>query len=1585
MLQELTNEQKELLLKVQSYADSTELKKFISLIYEPLPYEEMKDFDPEYLFKTAKSTFQLLQQRTPGQCKVSIFKPDKNEDLVVLEVINDDVSFLVDSLSNQLKFEDFDIHLIAHPSIALKRDAEHNLVSLDESSSYKEAIMQFHLSKWVNDEYYPQLIKRIEDILECVNHSVQDWGAMKQEMANAKQYITEFKALSKEQSAEMLSFLDWLIEGNFIFLGVYRSKAENKEIIAIEESKLGLTKAHLYPITKELLDEQYSDQDVLFFRKWDTRSVVHRTAHMDHIIIKKFDNKGKCIEAYNFIGFFTSSVYYQSVRNIPLIRTKINSIIKRYGYAESSHNCKELVTALEGFPRGELIQMSEDELYDTATGTVSLMLMPRVKLFLRRDRADKFISCLIFIPRNRFSTDIREAIEKILCRAFNGFVSKQYVNISESQLARMQILVRTQPNSIPAYNINELEELIKQVVSSWNDELYLSLQRRYNKKDAKAKYNVFKDAFDIKYTSTFSAKQSVHDIDMIELAENENKVKFDLYQSRYNDKDIIELKIYSPDVELPLSSTLPILEHLGFFALDVVTYPIHLKNIEIERTFWIYHFHLQSKMLDLQLSATAKQNLIALLDKAWAKEIEDDRFNSLALYCELSWRQIDMLRAYAKYFKQIGFPLMPQFIVDALVNNQNIVKSLVEYFEAKFDPNTSQGKPQLEILMEKINSDLVAVRSILEDKVLRAYLNIITATKRTNYYQPYKNGLIKEYISFKIASSEVLDIPEPKPFMEIWVCSKRFEAIHLRGGKVARGGLRWSDRSEDFRTEVLGLMKAQMTKNAVIVPMGSKGGFIVKRNAGDMTRDEWLQEGIACYKLFLSGLLDVTDNVVDSKIIPPINVLRHDEDDPYLVVAADKGTATFSDYANRVSKDYGFWLGDAFASGGSAGYDHKKMAITAKGAWVSVEQHFRELNRKIRIEPFSVVGIGDMSGDVFGNGMLLSKNIKLVAAFNHMHIFLDPNPEVLISFEERKRLFELPRSQWSDYNSQLLSEGGAIHNRSEKFITISKQMMQVLDVQRDTFTPDNLIKAILSAPVDLLWNGGIGTYVKSSLETNEMIGDKANDSLRINGKDLRCLLVGEGGNLGFTQRGRIEYAKHGGKINTDGIDNSAGVDCSDHEVNIKIAFSDIIHADEISIKERDAILDQMTDTVAELVLEDNHNQTRIISIEEDMGKKKLDQHAWLIKTMETKGELDRGLEFLPTSEELSALKVEGGKLTRPEIAVLIAYSKNSIVRMLADYDFSRDKFFEKILTSYFPNILVEKFHNAILNHKLKNEIIATVLTNRFVNRLGCSFFHQLIESTGVSPITLVKAFAVMMEIFEIKEYWDEVERLSGIVPADIKLQLFQELQKFLERNITWLLRRNNNFDDISSIVAFYKTKVHTLWLEHRSVATEAMLHEIEDFKKRFADYQDSTAVVEKIAFLKVMGAACDIAMLAAEVNEDVLKIGKIFYTLGEKMHIHWMLEQAKQVNYNQYVENIALRSLIAEIEDLQIALVRKELYIQREDKNLVSDNADSYCLIKPAACANFDQFIMELKGSSAESWIALLIVVIKRLKEFLDA
>lgn len=1564
--------------KVVERISNSQAKEFARILYSEVSNDDIANIDADHLAKAALSTFKLFTRRDKTETLINLYRPHDESDMAILEIVNLDVPFLIDSITNELKSQQHEIHLIVHPTMRVKRDGTGKFIDFDSEGS-KEDVMQYHLSNWNDKEKDAQLIARVKKIMECINFAVSDWRKMTARMTECIDVMRESTIIKRhEMRDESIAFLEWLVANHMVFLGCVDYELKGNLLVPVIQTELGVIRSDHYQLGEILVDENVQTHDPLIIRKWDQKSIVHRTAHLDQIIIKSFDNRGRVSGAMVFFGLYTSSVYYQSVRNIPLMRKKVQTVIQRYGYPEASHNCKELITAMESFPRGELLQMSIDDLYNTATGIVSLSLIPRIKVFMRKDQYQKFISCIIFIPDKKFSTEARTVIEDIVLKHIGGSISKRYVQIGESALARLQLMISTAGGKLRKINPEVIERDIVKALTNWHDELNTALQIKYPKRLGVSIFQKYRDAFDVKYRANFAGSQAVHDIRMVEEAISLKEVRFDLYISSKGEggKDFIQLKIYSPQNELALSSTLPIIENLGLFALEVQTYQVNPD--EAQGKVFIHHFRLTTRVESLDLDVSIQDSVKEALEQIWAKRIDDDEFNSLILTAGLSWREANMLRAYFKYLKQTNFTHGQHFTLEALTNNRAITYKLVRLFNLKFDASKKLDLKHIEKEINEIKNDLDNIKSVQEDRIVRSYLQVILATKRTNFFQLDEQGRNKDYVSFKIASAEVLDLPNPRPFREIFVYSTRFEAIHLRGGKVARGGLRWSDRKEDFRTEVLGLMKAQMTKNSVIVPVGSKGGFVLKKVTPAHGRDEFMNEGVACYKLFLSGLLDITDNIVDGKIVAPKSVVRHDEDDPYLVVAADKGTATFSDYANSVSEQYGFWLGDAFASGGSAGYDHKKMGITARGGWICVEGHFEAMGIDISKQEFTCVGIGDMSGDVFGNGMLLSKCTRMIAAFNHAHIFIDPNPDAAKSFAERKRLFDKPRSQWTDYDSKLISKGGAIFDRKEKLITISVEAQKALGVTESKFTPDDLIKAILTAPVDLLWNGGIGTYVKAKTQTHEQIGDKSNDALRINGGELRCKVVGEGGNLGFTQLGRIEYSKNGGRINTDFIDNSAGVDCSDHEVNLKIATSDEMRAGRIKRADRDKLLEKMTDDVAQLVLQDNYKQSQILTIEQ-ANRVKVNSHAWLIRFLESRSELDRNIEFLPSQEDMAQLISDKHGLTRPELAVLLAYAKNSIYAMLVKQDFSQDKFFAQYLHNYFPTAFKKQFPALIENHKLKNEIIATVLTNDFVNMMGCTFFHQMYDDTGVAPLDIIKAFVIARESFKIDQYWHAIETLDAATPSELRINLFNRIQTFMERNILWLLK-HGQIGDLDKTIKDYNTAFSTI---AKKIHTYVSSAHNSDFEARIAPFEGTKKlheVARSVFTLKLMLATFDIYTISKAVKKDLESTAKIYFQVGEKMHLRWLITQARSFVPRQYVQIVAMRMLIGEMQDVFMKLTTDEIKGGQLLKSCHDDKSDLGHKYK-----KYNAYIDELKeGDTSDAFVSKLTIAVSKVKLFVE-
>lgn len=1561
------------------------LPEFIRQFYAHLPAEEFNHAEPQEWFNIANSMVKFAAFRKASEPKIRVYNPDIehhgwSSPYTIIEMVNNDMPFLVDSITAELNRQGFKIYEIVHPIMYMKRDASGELIevlSVEDAARDPEAaiesIMHFQVSTIGTQSALEALEAGLYYILKNVYHAVQDWRPMLGQLEQLMQQLPK-AFLQQEYSSETIAFLKWLSEDNFTFLGCvsYHISAASRARTPITNSEKGIFHVMGKELHRTIARHEIESESrgvMVEIGKINKMSPVHRSAYLDYIKVTVNMGNGADIEEHYFLGLFTSIVYYQSATLIPLIRKKIDAVLRRSGFNPTSHTGKELVTILQAFPRDELFQYSEEELYHTCMGILALLVRPRVRAFIRIDHTKQFTHCMIFVPRERFSTAIGEKIQQMVMKLCGGTMANQAVLLSDSLLARWHFIIHT-PEAVTEIPIETIEDSIEALTGRWDDAMRLILMNQYGAKKGEILASFYEGAFPVAYKDKFTAEMTVKDILKIEQAFTEQRVTFDIQDT--HEENIWQLKIYSPEQHLPLSTILPILEHMSFFILDEHAFQIQGSKGEknTARTCWLHLLRLKpSQSVHIGLSAV-KPLIEEALFRIWQKDAQDDGFNMLIIAAGLTWRQTALLRGFSKYLRQIRFPYSELYIQEVLVKYPSLTGAIISLFEARFCPDLLQPRDtQCQHILHTIQKGMLNVKSSSEDKVLKRMVELCQAITRTNYYQRDLDGQFKPYISFKCDSQKVQDLPLPKPYAEIFVCSPRVEAIHLRGGKVARGGLRWSDRSEDFRTEVLGLVKAQMAKNAVIVPVGSKGGFVVKQPPQE-DREALLKEAIFCYQTFLRGLLDITDNFVNGTVTPPLHVIRHDEDDPYLVVAADKGTATFSDIANAIAREYHFWLDDAFASGGSAGYDHKKMGITARGAWVSVERHFRELNIDIQCTDFTVVGIGDMSGDVFGNGMLLSQHIQLVGAFNHIHIFIDPNPDAAKSFAERKRLFELPRSTWMDYDRSLISEGGGIFERSAKSIPISAAMKERFGLTQDEISPELLIQALLKAPIDLLWNGGIGTYVKASDETNEMVGDKTNDLLRINGRELRCKVVGEGGNLGFTQRGRIEYARKGGCINTDAIDNSAGVDCSDHEVNIKICLTRAIQLKLLKPDDRNPLLEAMTDSVAALVLRDNQLQTQALSMAQSQGIKLMELQARLIGILEKEGILDRHLEFLPSESEISRRLASQEPFTRPELAVQLAYSKLSIYNHLLNSTFPDEPYLEQDLLNYFPEIMQEKFAQAIKEHPLRREIIATIASNSIVNRAGSMFFHLSQEDTGLKGCDIARAYIIARDAFELEALWKEIEALDGKVPVSVQMDLFWESKRLLQRIIFWLLRNAPQPLDMGALVAEITPAVSSIKRHlQESLVGEAKLL----FEKRRETYISEgvpAKVATQVASLSALASACDLVQILQQQNVPYEQVARVYFAVGTRFQLVWLRSAINQLNAENYWQRLSLQTLLEDMFDQHRRLAAE---IVKEGSNL-----EEWCTDHEKQVARYDEFLALLKSQDAPEF-AMLVVAAKRL------
>ncbi|MFM6972899.1 MAG: NAD-glutamate dehydrogenase, partial [Alphaproteobacteria bacterium] len=1546
-------------------------------------------------------------QKKSTNFNIKIYNPTKANDgfespYTIIEIVNKDMPFLVDSSVNFLDKQSIKINNIIHPVFKIKRNIDGSFVNFDKSG-VDESLIQLHLDKITNESEINLLKENLSKIIDTIALVVGDFESMQELVKKANSQIINAKKISNEQEVNQYQeFLNWVLSGNFILLGSkefdIKKNNSSHELVEVANSASGVFKSKYADFLPEVVNaspqevgDSINQPFVIEVIKSRYRSKIHRSTNAERIRVQKISNDGKVVGEFRFIGLFTSNVYYSSVFSIPLLKNKISHVIEKSEYVKGSHNYKDLISILESYPRDELFQISEDDLLKNSTGIVSIAGRSIVKFFARKDKFSRFVSCLIYTPRDRTNSDVREKIKGYLCEVFNGEIADSFLQITESNLIRFHVIVRTN-KGIPSFDENHIEQEIVKITKVWSDELVEALKNKFENELRIVLYPKYKNSFSVSYVDRFDAKTASDDIEFIEQSFAKHAPIFKLNQNIDNcEKEITELKIYSPHQEIILSSIMPVLDSFGLNVIKEHTYLINVeedaKNRSIKKA-WIHYFKVEiSKNNDVKFSSELKQNFENAIEALWHHKTKIGALNKLIILCNFSWKQVFMLRALSKYLYQAGFKINQSNVAECFARNSLICKKLVELFELKFDPNLkinhSERLSKVEVLTKEINEHLINIKDVNDDAIIKRFLAVINACLRTNFYQTDANGEFKGYVSFKFDCKKIPNLPLPLPYAEIFVYSPRVEAVHLRGGKVARGGLRWSDRHEDFRTEVLGLMKAQMTKNAVIVPVGSKGGFVVKSDTSKMTREEYQKEGVECYKTFLRGLLDVTDNVIDNKIIHPQNVVMHDPADPYLVVAADKGTATFSDIANSVSIEYNFWLGDAFASGGSAGYDHKKMGITAKGAWISVMRHFREFGIDIQNHDFTVMGIGDLSGDVFGNGMLLSKHIKLVGAFNHMHIFLDPNPNPQESFKERERMFNLPRSTWMDYDKSKISKGGGIFERSAKSIKLTPEIQELLKISDDELAPIEIMKAMLKASVDLLWNGGIGTYVKSSDETHQDVGDKANDLLRINGDELNCKVVGEGGNLGFTQKGRIEFAKKGGRVNSDAMDNSAGVDCSDHEVNIKIALISALKSKKINLEERNKMLEAMTDEVSNLVLLDNKLQTQAISIAQSLPSSALSEQSQFLDNLESSGLLNRAIEFLPSRKEIERLQIEQKTLSRPELCVMLAYSKMDIYNKILNSDLVKDKYFEKDLLSYFPKLMQEKLPNEIINHQLRNEIIATQITNFVVNRIGITFINQICQDSGFSLVDVVKNFIIATDSFGIRAIWQEIENLDGKIPLNIQTQMFVSANKLIERSVLWLLR-NQVKGSVSEIVARFDKIADDLFGILSSVMAQASRESFERKIEKFCINNIDRKLAEKVASLDPVASAFDIAEIAISTKLEIKKIAEIYFAVGTRYSLKWLRSRLNKINLSNRWQKLSSKTVLEDLYSYQMKLSKDiAIFSTKENYKNINELLVNYSKNSLFLTERFDNFITELKNEPNPD-LSMFIVALNRIKPLIN-
>jgi glutamate dehydrogenase len=1575
-------------------ADSVEtfLRRYFALVAsDDIIYTSL-----ETLLGGALSLWEFGKQRTPGAAKVRIFNPNPDSGWniahTVIEIVNDDMPFLVDSVSAEINQRELTIHLLLHPVVHVRRDAAGRRVEMTSTQDASkdgvvESMMHIEIDQETSDAELGTLKSAIEGVLDAVRVAVTDWRAMRERLARTISETKHKLPMPQEEIDEARDFLQWLDRGNFIFLGFRRygfeTRGGNDYLPALPESGLGILREMrpesaargTEPLSREF-SEYARTKDLIIVTKANTRSLIHRAVPLDRIGIKRYDDDGNLIGEDRFLGLFTSAAYSRSVHDIPMLRLKADRAIKKIGLDPHSHNGKAFAEILETFPRDEFFQATDAQLFGIAQGILLLQERHRVAFFARKDVFERFVSCYVFVPRDRYTPDFKERAKGILEEAFDGRDTQVHDHVTDAPLARGLFIVRTNRGKVPEVDVKRIEAFLAEAARTWSDRLLEKLIQEKGEEAGIELHRRYKKAFPMAYAERFSAGAALYDIAHVEEVLERNNLVVDLYRHRGDGQ--YHCKIIHTGEPVPLSEIMPRLENMGLKILREVPYEV--QPLHASQPVRIRDFSLAGAGLPDDL-AQVKAKFEEAFVQVWKNEAENDGFNRLVLGAELDWHEVVVLRAYCKYIRQIGIALSESYIQQTLANNPDITQQLIALFKNHFDPAlgvAAMGRQAASLgIRAQIDDSLNSVTNPDEDRIVRLYVTLIEATLRTNYFQRDAGGNRKSYVSFKFDSQKIKELPLPRPMFEIFVYSPAMEGIHLRMGKVARGGIRWSDRREDFRTEILGLMKAQNVKNVVIVPMGSKGGFVVKNPSSDRTKFQ--AEGVEAYKTLLRGMLDITDNSRGHEVIPPRDVVRRDSDDPYLVVAADKGTATFSDIANGVSAEYGFWLGDAFASGGSAGYDHKAMGITARGGWEAVKRHFRELGTDIQREPFTCVGVGDMSGDVFGNAMLLSPHTKLLAAFNHSHIFVDPNPDRAVSLAERQRLFD-QRLNWNGYNTELLSAGGAVFERRAKTITVSDEVVRTFELPMKTLTPVDLMKAILRAPVDLLWLGGIGTYVKASDEDDAAARDRANDALRVDATALRVRVVGEGANLGFTQRGRIEYALAvGGKINTDAIDNSAGVDTSDHEVNIKILLYDAIgHGELAGIDERNAMLAEMTDEVGHLVLRDNYEQTQAISVTHTLGEAVLDDQARFMRALERAGKLDRALEGLPDDETIGDRHAAHVGLTRPELAVLMAYSKINLYADLLASDLPDDPLLIEDLVLYFPAPLRERFRAAMERHRLRREIVATVLTNNFLNRMRPASYWLLTEESGKPASDVARAFTIIREAFDLRMIWSDIEALDNKLPARVQTEMMVEVMRLVERAVKWLLRSGYEKLDIAASVAEMQPCIAQLWERLDDVLPAPVLAMVKARQGELEADGLPERLAYRVASLGVMAAALDIVRLAR--GRRVEDVARVYFGLGTRFGLEKLRNAGSAIAAETPWQKAAVAAVIDDLYQYQSTLASKVI----GDANGARDPVESWLAPRLRVVERVDQLMNDVRAAQSVD-LAMLTVASRQLRALVES
>nr|QZD57732.1 NAD-glutamate dehydrogenase [Glycomyces sp. TRM65418] len=1602
-------DREELLTEAADLAGSDEsLARLVELYWSLVADDDLVGRSAQQLLETTAHHRRMAEIRKPGEVALELDCPEDAEgpdaaSSTRVDIVCDDSPFLVDSLTGMFNKHGIDISVFVHPIVPVRRDADGALLEAPADGGHAESWMHIETQRVADPEFLATLESEIIAVLADVSACVADWQAMRAKALAIADELDQASSGGKGAAPlpvppkdldDTVELLRWLADDKFTFLGFRRYKltgeGEDQALTPLAETGLGLLRkapAAPRPIASFNADarSQIGAKRLLVITKSNARSTVHRTSFMDYIGVKTFDANGEPDGELRFLGLFTSAAYLSSVTELPVVRRKVQDVLARSGVTLSSHSGKDLVTALETYPRDELFQARTDDLYSTAMGVLRLAGRRRLRLFARRDVYGRFYSCLVYLPRDRYNTENRMKIEEILRRRLHGAAVDYDARVTESVLARLHFVVRIDPFADhPPVDVEAIQAELADATRSWDADLALQLDHHVGEGQARHLYQTYSGAYPAAYKAEHSPIDAAKDIAKLEMLRESGDMELQLFRRGGDDADV-HFKIYAFDQPVGLSEALPVLGHLGVKVSE--ERPYHIERAD--GTIHLHDFKLELPVATAEPIPQQRIRFENAFRAAWTGEAESDRFNELVITAALTWRQVVVLRALAKYLRQCGFVFSQDFIASTLGAYPEIAGNLVRLFEARFDPRVGADRDAAVARIDATLAEgLAEVPNLDADRILRAFLTLIRSTLRTSYFQRAASGRPKEYVAFKFDARSIDFLPRPRPMFEVFVYSPNFEGVHMRYGRVARGGLRWSDRKEDFRTEILGLVKAQEVKNTVITPVGAKGGFVLKRTAF-ADRAAFQAEGVARYREFISALLDITDNRdADNTVVPPPDVVRHDADDPYLVVAADKGTATFSDIANAVAAEYGFWLGDAFASGGSVGYDHKKMGITARGAWESVKRHFRAERLDTQSQDFTVVGIGDMAGDVFGNGMLLSEHIRLVAAFNHMHIFIDPNPVAAASYAERRRLFDLPRSTWADYDPALISAGGGVWERSAKSIPVSDEARTALGIDADVkdMTPPELIRAILTAPVDLLWNGGIGTYVKSAAQSHADAGDKANDAVRVNGDQLRCRVVGEGGNLGFTQLGRIEYAQsggpdgRGGRCTTDFIDNSAGVDTSDHEVNIKILLRSAALTGRIDPASRNRLFMDMADAVADAVLADNYGQNMALANARRLNTRLLPVHIRLMKHLEKTVALDREIEGLPSDKQLKERIAAKGALTEPELAVLLSYVKIWAKRAVLDSALPDEDWTAPVLREYFPAPLRDPYADLMAEHPLRREIITTAVVGEAVNRAGTTFLFRIADETGADVVDVIRAYVIIRDAFGLPRLWQRIEALDNQAPQEAQVSGMLVIRRLLDRGVRWLVQHRRGHLDVAAEIerlrpglAVLQPRLPQLLTDSEAVGFERFCDELEE--------QGMPAELARDASAPIFGfGLVDVVECARLMETDLGQTAEVYYGIAARVHLDELLNQISALPRTNRWQTLARSALRYDLYGAMAGLTTSVL--QAKPGTDPAEAVDSWAERNAADLVRIHEALAEA-GRSDEK-LAVLSVSLRQIRSLVE-